>query len=71
MPARKLILTAIATAAIALGSAASAVANPSGPCEELLYVGVCAPASEQPSPPAQHSLGDLLLAPDMSIYSPN
>lgn len=66
MPGRKLILTAIATVAVALGSAASATANPVGPCEVLLYVGVCAPVSEQPSPPAQHSLGDVLPAPDIS-----
>jgi hypothetical protein len=64
MPGRKLILTAIAAAAIALGSAASAAANPAGPCEELLYAGVCAPASEQPTPSMQESMGDIVLPPN-------
>jgi hypothetical protein len=66
MPGSKFILTTIATTAVALGLAASAAANPAGPCEELLYVGVCAPASEQPSPPPQHSFGDVLPVPDTS-----
>lgn len=73
MPGRKLISIAIATAAVVLGSAASAAANPAGPCEVLLYVGVCAPASEQPSPPAQQSMDDVVQAPDISggINAPN
>ena len=38
-------LAAIAVAAAALGSATMATATPTGPCEEVTYVGVCEPMS--------------------------
>jgi len=63
MPGLKIALAASACAAAALGLAATAGAAPAGPCEELLYVGVCAPASEQPSPPDKQSMGEVILAP--------
>lgn len=61
-------LAAIAMAAalgLALTAAPTAAATPSGPCAELLYVGVCAPASEHPSPPPGQSLGEVVV-PDSS-----
>jgi hypothetical protein len=64
MPRLKLILIATAIAGAALGLAAPAAANPAGPCEELLYAGVCAPVSEQTSPSVQQSMGDVLLPPN-------
>jgi hypothetical protein len=64
MPGLKLIIAA--TAAAALGLAAPAAANPAGPCQELLYAGVCAPVDEQTSPPAQQSMGDVILPPNTS-----
>jgi hypothetical protein len=60
----KLVLAATAIAGAALGLAAPAAANPAGPCEELLYAGVCAPAGEPTSPPAQQSMGDIVLPPN-------
>jgi hypothetical protein len=62
MPGLKLtILTATVSTAAAVGLAATANASPAGPCAEVLYVGVCAPASEQPSPPTQQSQADAFL----------
>jgi hypothetical protein len=58
------VLGAIASATIALVLAAAAHAAPVGPCAEVPYVGVCVPASEQPSPPTQHNLGEVALPPD-------
>ena len=60
----KLVLAATAIAGAALGLAAPAAANPSGPCEELLYAGVCAPSSEETSPPVQQSMDDVVLLPN-------
>ena len=60
----KLVLAATAIAGAALGLAGPAAANPSGPCEELLYAGVCAPTSEENSPPAQQSMDDVVLLPN-------
>jgi hypothetical protein len=67
MTGRKLIIPALAaiastTAAVALITPAHAA--PVGPCAEVPYVGVCVPASEQPSPPTQHNLGEVALPPD-------
>ena len=69
MTAHKLtirVLAAIASATIALVLAAAAPASPVGPCAEVPYVGVCIPASEQPSPPTQNNLGEVALPPDTS-----
>jgi len=54
-------LAAIAVAAAALGSAATATATPSGPCENVTYVGVCEPVREQPRSPSQQGMGDVVL----------
>ncbi|MGX9789611.1 hypothetical protein [Mycobacterium sp. MMS18-G62] len=62
-------MSALATAASAtafLGLAATADATPVGPCADVPYVGVCVPASEQPSPPTQHSLGEVAVPSDGS-----
>lgn len=60
----KFALAATAIAGAALGLAAPAAANPSGPCEELLYAGVCAPVSEPTSPPVQQSMDEVVLLPN-------
>ena len=39
---------AVAIAAAALGTAAVASAEPTGPCEDVTYVGVCEPFHKQP-----------------------
>ena len=73
MTARKLIvsaLAAIASATVAVGLTATAHAAPIGPCAEVPYIGVCVPASEQPSPPTQHNLGEIVLPPDASSGMP-
>jgi hypothetical protein len=67
MTGHKLIipaLAAIASAAVVGGLTATAYAAPIGPCAEVPFIGVCVPASEQPSPPTQHNLGEVALPPD-------
>jgi hypothetical protein len=59
-------LVAAASATVIVGLAAAAHATPVGPCADVPYVGVCIPASETPSPPPQHNLGDVYLPPDTS-----
>lgn len=69
MTGRKLMiraLTATAGATATLAFAAAVHATPTGPCADVPYVGVCVPISEQPSPPTQHSFGEVVLAPDAS-----
>jgi hypothetical protein len=67
----KFALAATAIAGATLGLAAPAAANPVGPCEELLYAGVCAPVSEPSSPPVQQSMGDIVLPPNTGIQGIN
>lgn len=50
-------LAALAIAAAALGSAAIATAVPTGPCEDVPYVGVCEPLRGQPRMPSQSQQG--------------
>jgi hypothetical protein len=67
MTARKLIgpgLAAIAGTTVSVALTTPAHAAPIGPCAEVPSVGVCIPASEQPSPPTQHNLGEIALPPD-------
>jgi hypothetical protein len=69
MTGRKLIipaLAAIASTTVAVALITPAHAAPVGPCAEVPYIGVCVPASEQPSPPTQHNLGEVALPPDTS-----
>jgi len=70
MPGWKRLLTsalaATASAAAFVGLAATAQAIPVGPCADVPYVGVCVPASEQPTPPTQHSLGEVAVPSDGS-----
>ena len=69
MTRRKLMiraLVAIASATVALGLAAPAPAAPVGPCADVPFVGVCVPISEQPSPPTQQNLGEVVLPPNTS-----
>jgi hypothetical protein len=66
MTGRKLMvsaLAAIASTTIAVALATPAQAAPVGPCAEVPYVGVCVPASEQPTPPQQSS-GETAFIPD-------
>lgn len=56
-------LAAIASAAVALALSPSAPAAPIGPCAEVPFVGVCVPASQQPTPP-QQSTGETAFIPD-------
>jgi hypothetical protein len=67
MPGRTwMIMSALAATASATVSLGLAHATPVGPCADVPYVGVCVPASEQPSPPTQNNLGELYLPPDTS-----
>jgi hypothetical protein len=68
MTRRKLILPALAAIASATAFSMPAAANavPIGPCAEVPYIGVCVPASEQPTPPPQQSLGETAFVPDSS-----
>ncbi len=53
---------AAAIAAAALGTATVASAAPTGPCEDVTYVGVCQPFHEQPQrSPRQQGMGDVVL----------
>jgi hypothetical protein len=66
MTVRKLIipaLAAIASATVPLGLIPIANAVPIGPCADVPFVGVCVPASEQPTPPQQSS-GETAFIPD-------
>jgi len=64
---------AMAIAAAALGSAATAAAVPTGPCADVPYVGVCAPLrGEQlmPSQTAQQGMADVLLpGPGIHVHT--
>ena len=53
---------AVAIAAATLGSAATAVAAPTGPCENVTYVGVCDTTQVQPSRPSQQSMGEVIIS---------
>ena len=67
MTGRKLIipaLAAIASTTMAVALITPAHAAPIGPCAEVPSIGVCVPASEQPSPPTQNNLGEVALPPD-------
>ena len=57
----KSALAAMAIAAAALGSAAAATAAPTGPCENVTYVGVCEPLRDQPRSPSQQGMGEVVL----------
>ncbi len=54
---------AIAIAAAALGSVTVASAAPTGPCEEVTYVGVCGPVrgQQQNRTPSQQGMDDVIL----------
>jgi hypothetical protein len=56
------VLAATAIAAAALGTATIAGAAPSGPCEEVTFVGVCEPFHhEQTRSPSQQSMGEVVV----------
>ena len=54
---------AIAIAAAALGTATVAGAAPTGPCEEVTYVGSCEPlrGHQQRSPSHQQGMGEVIV----------
>ena len=52
---------AVAIAAAALGSAATAAAAPTGPCENVTFVGVCDTTPEQQSRPSQQGMGEVII----------
>jgi hypothetical protein len=54
-------LAAMAIAAAALGTATVASAAPTGPCEEVTYVGVCESSREQPRTPRQQGMGEVIV----------
>lgn len=56
-------LAAMAVAAAALGTATIANAAPSGPCEEVTYVGVCQPFHQQQQmrSPSQQRMGEVIV----------
>ena len=51
---------ALAVAAATLGPAAIAVAAPTGPCENVTYVGVC-DTRDEPNRPSQQGMGEVIL----------
>ena len=56
------VFAAIAIAAAALGTASVANAAPTGPCEDVTYVGVCEPFHEQPQrSPRQQGMGEVIV----------
>ncbi|MGE2688989.1 hypothetical protein [Mycolicibacterium pulveris] len=57
------VLGAFAIAA-ALGSAGVAAAAPSGPCQNVTYVGVCERIGDQPRTPPQQARGEVILTPN-------
>jgi len=67
MTRRTLMIPALAAVASAISLWLSAAANsePVGPCAEVPFIGVCVPASQQPTPP-QQSLGETPFVPDTS-----
>ncbi len=54
-------LAATALAAAALGSATVATATPTGPCEEVTYVGVCGSIRDQDRTPPQRGMAEVIL----------
>ncbi|MFI5508948.1 hypothetical protein ACIA48_15860 [Mycobacterium sp. NPDC051804] len=58
-------LAAMAVAAAALGTASIASAAPSGPCEEVVSVGVCQPFHQQEQqrtrPRSQQGMGEVVV----------
>ncbi|MEO3758559.1 hypothetical protein ABGB19_09795 [Mycobacterium sp. B14F4] len=52
---------ALAIAAATLGSAATAAAAPTGPCENVTYVGVCETLRNQPNRPSQQGMGEVII----------
>ena len=57
-------LAAMAIAAAALGTASIANAAPSGPCEQVTYVGVCQPfhqQQQQTRSPSQQGMGEVVV----------
>jgi hypothetical protein len=66
MTVRKLIipaLAAVASATVSFGLIPIASATPIGPCADVPFIGVCVPASQQPTPPQQSS-GETAFIPD-------
>lgn len=57
-------LVAVASAAGALALCAPASATPGGPCEEVLYVGVCVPVGGAQPPAVQQPHPEYALTPD-------
>jgi hypothetical protein len=60
---------AIAVAAAALGSTATAGALPAGPCADVPYVGVCEPLPRTGQSPSQQGMGEVVLPNGNSIIS--
>ena len=56
----------LAGTAGALVLSAPATATPAGPCEEVVYVGVCEPVGGHQSPPIQHPHAEFSITPDTS-----
>jgi hypothetical protein len=54
-------LAAVALTVAAFGSAATAVAAPSGPCEDVPFVGVCEQLPGSTQSPSQQSMGEVIL----------
>ena len=52
---------AFAIAAAALGSAATVAPAPTGPCENVTYVGVCETERDQSNRPSQQGMGEVIL----------
>jgi hypothetical protein len=68
------VFAAVAIGAAALGSAATVAAAPSGPCENVPYVGVCEPLRGQPQVPSQQGqqgMADVFLTgPGIHAHTP-
>ncbi|MGV0763126.1 hypothetical protein [Mycolicibacterium sp. XJ647] len=50
--------------AAAAGSAGVAAAVPSGPCQNVTYVGVCERLGDQPRTPPKQARGEVIVTPN-------
>jgi hypothetical protein len=61
----------LAIVAAVLGSAATATAAPTGPCEDVTYVGVCEPLREQARMPSQQGMAEVILGAINNVQTVN
>lgn len=57
------ILATVAATAMAFGLSPVATAEPMGPCQNVVYVGVCEPVKDRSTPPPRQSRGEVNVLP--------